>query len=283
MAGQRGTFGGKSDYLFVGDWHVTVGEYGIEVAKAGAALPRAPLLQRPPGRFLPEPFPELLGRQAEVGFALDMLREQEPLEIYGEGGIGKTSLLRHLAHRAATAFPDLPVVYTSAAGQTLGDLLQNLFVLLYRSEVRLRPAHGELRHQLRRAQAILLLDDVELDSGDLAELLRAVSSCRVVFTSARQRVVTGGRSLWLGGLDEQTSSRLVTQALGRGLQAGERDDVQQLWVCWPAIRCVFCRQPGWHASAVRRCEGWSARCKPATRSRFFNRPASASCRPSSGR
>ncbi|MGH3921363.1 MAG: HYR domain-containing protein [Pseudonocardiaceae bacterium] len=229
MVEQRGSSGPTSEYLFVGDWHVTVDKYGIDVAKAGAALPRAPLMQRPPGRFLPEPFPDLLGRQAEVGFALDVLREQEPLEIYGEGGIGKTSLLRHLAHRAVAAFPDLPVVYTSAAGRTLGDLLQTLFRLLYRSEVRLRPAHGELRHQLGRAQAILLLDDVELDSGDLAELLRVVSSCRVVLTSTRQRVATQGPSLGLAGLDEQTSSRLVTQALGRGLQAGERDDIQQLW------------------------------------------------------
>ncbi|MGH8884176.1 MAG: AAA family ATPase [Egibacteraceae bacterium] len=228
MAEQRNPLGAGSECVFVGDWSVTVGPYGVEVAKAGTALPRAPLRQRSVG-VLPEPFPDLLGRQDEVGVALAALGGHELLEVYGEFGVGKTSLLRHLAHRAVTAFPDLPVVYVAAAGQTLGDLLQTLFTLLYRSDVPRKPAHAQLRHELRRAQAVLLLDDVELGSEDLAELLRAVPDCRVVFTSHRRRVVTEGRSLGLAGLDEQAGGQLLAQALGRGLRDGEYADARQLW------------------------------------------------------
>ncbi|MGH8895823.1 MAG: AAA family ATPase, partial [Egibacteraceae bacterium] len=206
---------------------MVVGPYGIEVAKAGAALPRALLRQRSVG-VLPEPFPDLLGRRDEVEVALAALGGQELLEVYGELGVGKTSLLCHLAHRAVTAFPDLPVVYVAAAGQTLGDLLQTLFTLLYRAEVRRRPADAQLRHELRRAQAVLLLDDVELGSDDLAELLGAVRDCRVVLTSHRRRVATEGRSLGLAGLDERAGGRLLAQALGRGLRDGEHADIQRL-------------------------------------------------------
>src|SRR5262249_53160699 len=47
-------------------------------------------------------------------------------EVWGECGIGKTSLLRHVAHRATTEFADWPIVYLSAAGQPIEDLLQEI-------------------------------------------------------------------------------------------------------------------------------------------------------------
>ncbi|MGH3921362.1 MAG: hypothetical protein ACRDTT_00515, partial [Pseudonocardiaceae bacterium] len=85
MAGQTGS-GTESEYLFVGDWCVTVGPYGVEVTEAAAASRGLPLRPRPPGQFLPEPFPDLLGRQNEAEIALETLREQAFLEIYGEAG-----------------------------------------------------------------------------------------------------------------------------------------------------------------------------------------------------
>ncbi|MGH8887266.1 MAG: AAA family ATPase, partial [Egibacteraceae bacterium] len=229
MAGQRGPSGGTSEHVFVGGWRVAVGPYGVEVAEAAGASRGALLRLRPTGQVLPEPFPDLLGRQNAVEEALEALREQALVEVYGEGGIGKTSLLRNLAHRAVAAFPDLPVVYHSAAGQTLGDLLQALFVLAHRGDVRVKLADHELRRELGRSQAVLLLDDVEFGPDELAELLDALRGCRVVLTSTRRRMATQHRSIELSGLDEQAAGQLVRQALGRQPQADEPADIHQLW------------------------------------------------------
>ena len=179
--------------------------------------------------MLPEPFPNLLGRHEEIDIALAALSGPGLVEIYGPCGIGKTSLLRHLAHRAVTVFPDLPVVFASAAGLALGDLLQALFALLCQADVRWRPEDIQLRHELRRAQAVLLLDDVALGSDDLADLVRAVPDCRVALACPRRRLGSETRSLGLSGLDEQASVQLAVRALGRALRDDERTDLWQLW------------------------------------------------------
>jgi hypothetical protein len=223
------TVSAGSKYIFVGRWCVSVGPHGIEVAETADGLPSAPLVQRPGGKFLPEPFPDLLGRQDKTETILAALGEQKRAEVYGDCGIGKTSLLCHLAHRAAVVFPDLPVVYASAAGQTLEDLLQTLFNLLYQTNAPVKPAHDRLCHDLGRARAVLLLDDIQLGAEDLADLLAAVPNCQVIFTCHRQRRITEGRLIGLAGLDEQAATQLVTQALGRELRDDEHADFQRLW------------------------------------------------------
>lgn len=62
----------------------------------------------------PCPFPDPLNREAEIDTATTALQSATPVEFYGQAGLGKTVLLRHLAHHSATAsFPD-GVFYLSA-------------------------------------------------------------------------------------------------------------------------------------------------------------------------
>jgi hypothetical protein len=87
--------------------------------------------------------------------------------------LGKTVLLRHLAHHSATAsFPD-GVVYLSARCQPVEDLLPSLFDAFYESysprsgvgpygTAPFKPTDAQLRHALQSTRAFIILDDVEL-------------------------------------------------------------------------------------------------------------------------
>jgi hypothetical protein len=159
---------------------------------------------------------------------LDGLRTEPVTQIWGECGIGKTSLLRHVAHRATAEFGDWPVVYLSAAGQPLEDLLQSVHHCLYQSPKPAKLGQAALRAELRRARSVLLLDDVALSAADLAEMLRSLQESRIVLTSPIPRC-DGCRSIELNGLEEPAAIELLGQGLEpRGLRDDELDDARRL-------------------------------------------------------
>ncbi|HKA51497.1 MAG TPA: hypothetical protein VKK19_18100, partial [Candidatus Dormibacteraeota bacterium] len=103
--------------LLVNDWRVVLGPHGVVVSRTRHSTPASTL--RRAASVLPDPFTHLLGRVGEVSAVFDGLRTESVTEVWGECGIGKTSLLRHVAHTATTEFADWPIVYLSAAGQPI--------------------------------------------------------------------------------------------------------------------------------------------------------------------
>ena len=133
---------------------------------------------RPTPVFLrPRPFPGLLDREAEVGATTAALQSATPVEFHGQAGLGKTTLLRHLAHHpAATSFPD-GVVYLSARHQPVDDLLQSLFDAFYESHAPFKPTDAQVQHALQSKQALILLDDLELPRDEVETLMDAAPGC----------------------------------------------------------------------------------------------------------
>ena len=212
--------------LLVNDWRVVLGPHGVVVSRTRHSTPASTL--RRAASVLPDPFTHLLGRVGEVSAVFDGLRTESVTEVWGECGIGKTSLLRHVAHTATTEFADWPIVYLSAAGQPIEDLLQEIHTCLYQSRNQVKLGAAAVRRELRRSQSILLLDDVALSTTDLADLLRSLQESRVVLTSAAPRC-QACRSVELGGLDEPAAIELIRRAMEpRGLHDDELDALPRL-------------------------------------------------------
>src|SRR5262249_49236553 len=132
---------------------------GVLVYDGALSQPRPrPTPVRPSVR----PFRGLLDRAAESDAAVEALRGSLPGGFYGQAGIGKTALMRHLAYHTANGhFPD-GVVYLEQVGRRpAADLLQFLFDSFYESAPGYKPREAELLSLLRGKRALAMLDDVE--------------------------------------------------------------------------------------------------------------------------
>src|SRR5207247_945224 len=79
-----------------------------------------------PVLLLPRDFANLLGRDAEVAAALSDLGGAGLTEFSGPAGIGKTSILRHIANRAEDLVKH-GVLYVPGAAEQVHDVLQYVF------------------------------------------------------------------------------------------------------------------------------------------------------------
>src|SRR5215831_15092552 len=94
---------------------IAIGRFILQAGEpAGAVLREARQAER--AHFRPRPVPVMLrprlprglvDRRTETAAALSALDAGLPVEISGGPGVGKTAILRHLAHHPrAAAFPD---------------------------------------------------------------------------------------------------------------------------------------------------------------------------------
>ena len=175
------------------------------------------------------PFRGLLDRAAESEAALQTLPEPAPVEFYGQSGIGKTALLRHLAYNTPDGhFPD-GVIYRDQVGrQPLADLLQFLFDSLYESERDYKPREAELLNLLRDKRALVLLDDVDLPRDEIERALNAAPECAFLLSSEERHIFGEGRALRLQGLPDPEALQLLERELGRLPASGERAAAQAI-------------------------------------------------------
>jgi len=238
---------------------------------------------RPTPVFLrPRPFPGLLDREEEVNAASTALQSATPVEFHGQAGLGKTTLVRHLAYHAAdTSFPD-GVIYLSAHHQPVADLLQFLFDAFYESDAPFKPTDAQVRHALQGKQALILLDDVNLARDEVEALMDAAPGCTFLLASLERRLWGEGRAMALRGLPSDDALALVEQELGRPLTPEERPAAQALCT---ALECHPLRLL--QAAAMAREEGRSSgvrgrpsSCSTSARASSEGSPRRAIARPS---
>jgi hypothetical protein len=183
---------------------------------------------------LPRPFSDhpsgilLLGRHEQVNVAYAAGRAQRPLEFIAACGFGKTTLLRHVAAEAAYYGVARRAVYLHAGADGLEDVLQRLTAELYTSDPPVKPTPELCAQLLRRAGAMIVLDDVTLDPGQVEYLLRMLAGGGLVLASQRPILGRHGISLALTGLSDDAAVELVTAELGRPLTGGELAPVRRL-------------------------------------------------------
>jgi hypothetical protein len=208
---------------------VAAGRYVLQIGGNGALIRDASRTER--AHVRPRATPILLrpllirgfiGRVTELDAALSALDVGLPVEVSGERGIGKTALLRQLAHHPrAASFVD-GILYLTARQQSFVDLRQRIFEAFYESDELCAPTDTEIRRGLRDKQALILLDDVQLTQNELERLLDVAPRSAFAVT-LRERCLWGEvRSLALKGLPAGDAVRLLEREIERPLGGAER-------------------------------------------------------------
>jgi len=212
-----------------GRFVLRIGEPSGTVIREAARNEQVQIHPRPtPILVRPRLIRRLLDRRVEVAAALSAFDAGLPVELSGEAGIGKTAILRHLAHHArATSFVD-GIAYVRARHQPFSDLLQLIFEAFYESDEISQPTDAEIRRGLRDKQALILLDDVQLTQHELEQVLD-IAPQSTFAVATRDRCLWGeARSLALKGLSSEDAVLLLEQELERALDDAERSAAASL-------------------------------------------------------
>ncbi|MBG6134561.1 ATP-binding protein [Longispora fulva] len=227
-----------------------------EAAKAGAA-------PAPRRNDLPADLFDFTGRAAESALVEELLRTAGAVAIDGMGGVGKTSLAVHVAHRLAPAYPD-GGLYLDLHGFTPGQEPLEPQAALGRLLGALDIAHppagmGERaalwRSELSRRRALVVLDNA-VDAEQVRPLLPGAGKSAVLVTS-RHRLVSldGVPPVSLEPLAGDDAAHLFGRAAG--LTLADDDAVGQvLRQCGGlplALRMAGARlrhRPGWTVAVL---------------------------------
>ena len=217
---------------------VSIGNYTLRIGTLNGGVvnlappqhQQQPPRARPaPVRLTPRKFRGLLDRKQETSIATSILLSASPAEFHGPPGIGKTALLRHLAHQHFdSAYPGGVVYLSAVRHRPLEDVLLDLFDAFYEREATYKPTAVQLRHALQDKQALLILEDVDLERHEVTELMDAAPECTFLLASTECCLWGEGRALALRGLPLEDALVLMERELGRSLRADERPVAEEL-------------------------------------------------------
>ncbi len=205
--------------------------------RAGRAIPRQ----------LPAGVRHFAGRDTELAELDKLLAQAAPSgtvvisAIGGTGGIGKTALALHWAHRVAGQFPDGQLHVNlrgfDPGGTPVGpqEALRGFLTALGVPAVQLPPTldgQASLFRTLLADRRLLILLDNASDAAQVRPLLPAAAGCLVVVTSrtglAGLTTTEGAVPLRLGLVSAAEAEALLTARLGAQRLAGEPAAVSRL-------------------------------------------------------
>ncbi len=195
----------------------------MTVIQAGG-LP-APRLRAMPIAYHPAARAEAFGREEEMALAGSASAES-PIQLYGPDGIGKTTLLKLAAERASP--PPEGVVYESVRRRALDEVQVKLYTAFWECDTPFLPDPAQVGGFLIDREALVLVDDCELDREDLDALLESAPRCSFVIGSGSRALWSRGTAEALSGLDSRAGVALLERELGQAVEKGQRPDAETL-------------------------------------------------------
>jgi DNA-binding SARP family transcriptional activator len=249
---------------------------GTVTARSSQPVPPAAAIPRPvpvPAE-LPGDVADFTGREDQVKHLCDLLAsggvDADPgavriALVAGSGGLGKTSLAVHAAHRVKGSFPDgqLYVDLLGATPQPLppGDVLAR-FLRDLGVDGRDIPVDEDERSARYRTilagRRILVVLDNARDAAQVRPLLPGTASCAVLVTTrSRMPDLASTRLVDLNVLDDDEALALFTRVVGDERAAGEPEATAELLLACAglplAIRICAARlamRSGWTIGAM---------------------------------
>ncbi len=221
---------------------------------------------------LPAAISDFTGRTAQVTKLLDALsgRAAQPAALVisavsGIGGIGKSVLAVHVAHRVAADFPD-GQLYVNLAGasadpgdpaEVLARLLRDLGVPAAQIPSDTDERAARYRSLLAARRVLIVLDDAR-DAAQVRPLLPGAAGCAVIVTSrAWLTNLDGAQRVDLGELDRGEAWQLFSRIVGAARVSAEPEATEQILRSCSglplAIRIVAAKlaaRPGWTIASV---------------------------------
>ncbi|MGH8876266.1 MAG: BTAD domain-containing putative transcriptional regulator [Stackebrandtia sp.] len=210
------------------------------------------------------------GRRAEADRLCEALRPSADNPIWtisGPGGVGKSALALHAAHRVAEHFPDgqLYVNLNGAAaevkplepGEVLTRMLRSLGHTESASFSHLDEAAARFRSATAGKRLLIVLDNAG-DAGQVRPLLPGGSGCAVVVTSRRSlSSLDGAAQLALDVLAEPSAIDLLSRLIGNRramAEPGPITEVASLCGYLPLALCISASRlqarPNWSVAAL---------------------------------
>jgi len=178
-----------------------------------------PLQHRPPD------FP-LVGREAEIQQSVAALQTAQTVELYGAAGIGKSVLLRYLAHHRMTKdlqfFPDGIVYFHVRSCEPIEDFQQRLFEAFYESDRPFKPSVARIRQGLHDKKALILLDNANLSRQDIGQLQEIAPHCVFLISSLERKLYGAGQPVHVSGISQDAALSLIERELKRSLNLQEQ-------------------------------------------------------------
>jgi hypothetical protein len=215
--------GGITGQIAAGRYVLQIGE--PSGARVGEATRREHSHLRPrptPVLLYPRIIRSLVGRWTEMAEVARALDAGVPIELSGDPGIGKTAVLRHLAHHPRAASFDDGVVYLSARHQCSADLVQLISDAFCESDEIRKPTDTDVRCSLLEKRALILLDDVRLPPHELEQVLDIAPRSAFVVATRERCSVREVRSVDLKGLTAEDGVSLLEREIERPLDVAEQ-------------------------------------------------------------
>ena len=219
---------------------------GADAASIGKALA---VLSPQRRRQLPPDLADFTGREEEVEELVTLLSgggaHAAISAIGGMGGVGKSALAVHVAHRVADHYPDGRIVVdmrgTSdqpiAPGEAMGEV-----IYAFQPEARLPDGPDQvarLYHSVLEGQRALVVLDNAADAAQVRPLVPS-PPCALVVTSRRAIVLPGVRRFDLDALSDSEARDLLRGIVGGNRATdGELDEVARVCARLPlALRAA---------------------------------------------
>jgi DNA-binding SARP family transcriptional activator len=215
-------------------------EAHTKVLRQETATGHGPVKRAPHPDQVPAATADFTGRAEQVKVMLGLLSVDHHAlvvsAVAGMGGIGKTTLAVHVAHRLRERFPggqlyvDLrgAELEPTEPGEVLGRFLRAMGVAATAIPEELAERAALYRSLLADRRMLVLLDNAS-DEEQVAPLLPGSDTCRVIVTSrSRLTALPGVRLIELDVLELPPAVDLLTRIIGADRASAERDAVEEL-------------------------------------------------------
>ena len=221
-----------SSQISVGAHVLRIGSVHGGIVDAAASIQRPRPKARPiPVQLRPRPFPAILDRIEESAAAIRALESLESVELFGEAGIGKSVVLRHLAHTINSKLFQDGIIYREVRGVPPDDILQLLWGDFFECDAPFKPADSQLRSDLQTKNALVILDSAELTRTEAERVMNVAAACTFLLGSPERHLWgSEAHATQLDGLPAKDVKTLIERELSRPLTADEALAVEPITV-----------------------------------------------------